>query len=180
MRKFDTGATRDDEDTKPDYEGFLSPLVLQGFGRYMHKHRTQGDGDLRGSDNWQKGMPLDCYIKSAWRHFLDWWLEHRGGTSRAGLEDALYGLMFNVMGYLHVTLKEKGEVEPEKGMGYAFTYQPKPPPEKPYQAIGYEMGLDPNSGEPLALRFGGITKAEYEYRNPHNNSHAARVLEGKV
>jgi hypothetical protein len=168
MRKFDTGATRDDEDTKPDYEGFLSPLVLQRWGAYMHEHRIQMDGELRASDNWQHGMPLDCYIKSGFRHFIDWWLEHRGERSRAGLEDALCGLMFNVMGYLHEILK-KGKVEIEISEVNL---------EEPYQAIGYEMGLDPTSGEPLALRFGGITKDEYLYRNPYNNSHAARVLEG--
>ena len=57
MRNFDTGATRDNDDEKMDYEGFLSPIVLKEFGRYMHKHRKQTDGKFRESDNWQKGMP---------------------------------------------------------------------------------------------------------------------------
>ena len=105
MREFETGATRDSDEGKPDYEGFLSPLVLARYGEYMLKHQVQPDGALRASDNWQHGMPLDCYIKSAWRHFLDWWLEHRGLPSREGLEDALCALMFNVMGYLHETLR---------------------------------------------------------------------------
>ncbi len=107
MRKFITGATRDNDDTKNDYEGFFSPLVIKAYGDYMTKHRKQADGKLRASDNWQKGMPKDSYIKSAWRHFLDWWLEHRGLPSRDGLIDVLCALMFNVMGYLHETLKEK-------------------------------------------------------------------------
>jgi hypothetical protein len=168
------------------------------------------DGELRASDNWQHGMPLDCYIKSGFRHFIDWWLEHRGERSRAGLEDALCGLMFNVMGYLHEILKKRTadvemrtevddqvlgikdpavrELMRSTGMEAVRRSQarwrsrrsPSVPleDEQPYQAKGYEVGLDPNSGEPLALQFGGITKAEYEYRNPHNNSHATRVLEG--
>jgi hypothetical protein len=107
MRQFDTGATRDSDDTKNDYEGFLSPLVIEAYGNYMTKHRKQADGKLRDSDNWQKGMPKDCYIKSGWRHFMDWWKEHRRISSREGLIDALCALMFNVMGYLHETLKDQ-------------------------------------------------------------------------
>lgn len=107
MRKFITGATRDNDESKNDYEGFLSPLVIEAYGNYMTKHRKQADGNLRDSDNWQKGMPKDCYIKSGWRHFMDWWKEHRGIPSREGLIDALCALMFNVMGYLHETLKEE-------------------------------------------------------------------------
>lgn len=105
MREFNSGATRDSEEGKFDYEGFLSPLVLERYGEYMDKHRVQADEELRASDNWQKGMPLDTYMKSGWRHFMDWWKEHRGHESREGLEDALCALMFNTMGYLHEVMK---------------------------------------------------------------------------
>jgi hypothetical protein len=107
MRQFDTGATRDTDIGKYDYEGFYSPLVVKRFGQYMDKHRKQADGKLRDSDNWQKGIPKDAYIKSAWRHFLDWWMEHRGYRSREGIEDALCALLFNIQGYLFEILKEK-------------------------------------------------------------------------
>lgn len=107
IRKFDTGATRDTDQGKHDPEGFLSPLVIERFNEYMHKHRKQADGNLRASDNWQKGIPKDAYMKSAWRHFLDWWKEHRGYESREGLQDALCALMFNVQGYLFEVLKEE-------------------------------------------------------------------------
>lgn len=107
MRTFDTGATRDTDEDKPDYEGYLSPLVIARYGEYMLKHQIQPDGTLRDSDNWQRGMPLDAYMKSGWRHFLDWWSAHRGLPSREGLEEALCALMFNVMGYLHETLKAR-------------------------------------------------------------------------
>jgi hypothetical protein len=109
MREFSTGATRDNDENKNDYEGFLSPLVIECYGNYMAKHRKQADGNLRDSDNWQKGMPKSCYMKSGWRHFMDWWKEHRGLRSREGLIDALCALLFNVMGYLHETLKEGRE-----------------------------------------------------------------------
>ena len=79
MRTFDTGATRDTDVGKFDYDGFLSPLVLVRYAAYMHKHRTQSDGTLRDSANWQKGIPRDQYRKSAWRHFIEWWTLDRGG-----------------------------------------------------------------------------------------------------
>jgi hypothetical protein len=107
MRQFSTGATRDIAENKPDYEGFLSPLVIERYGRYMMKHQKQADGSMRTSDNWQKGIPQDVYIKSAYRHFMDWWKEHRMVPSKEGIEDALCALMFNVMGYLHELLTMK-------------------------------------------------------------------------
>ncbi len=100
IRKFSSGATRDSEMGKNDYEGFISPIVIEAFGNYMTKHRMQSNGKLRDSDNWQKGFGLDVCIKSGWRHFLDWWLEHRGYKSRDGMIDALCGLMFNTMVYM--------------------------------------------------------------------------------
>lgn len=107
MRTFDTGATRTSDEGKPDYEGFLSPLVIERFGEYMNKHRLQADGQLRDSDNWQKGMPRDVYMKSLWRHFLDVWKLHRLRRMDPAIEDALCATLFNVQGYLHELLKEK-------------------------------------------------------------------------
>lgn len=107
MRTFRTGATRDDDKTKIDPEGFLSPLVIKAFCNYMHKHRVQADGSLRESDNWQKGMDQSVYMKSLWRHFLDLWLEHRKYKSRDGKEEALAGLLFNVMGYWFEELRNE-------------------------------------------------------------------------
>jgi len=109
IRKFLTGATRDTEEGKYDYEGFLHPLVIEKYGEYMNKHRKQSDGNLRDSDNWQKGIPKNAYMKSGFRHFIDWWKEHRGIKSKDGLEDALCALLFNVQGYLFETLKNKNE-----------------------------------------------------------------------
>lgn len=108
VRTFDTGATRDSDDRKLDYEGFLSPLVLKRFAEYMHVHRVQSDGELRDSDNWQKGMPRDAYMKSMWRHFMDVWALHRSRADVAencDIEEALCAVLFNVQGYLHEVLK---------------------------------------------------------------------------
>ena len=105
MRKCVTGATRDTDVGKLDYEAFLSPLALQRYGKYLHKHRLQEDGTLRAGDNWQKGIPQAEYMKSLWRHLMAVWSEHRGWGSEEGLEDALCGVLFNAQGMLHETLK---------------------------------------------------------------------------
>ncbi len=111
MRVFKTGATRNSDEEKFDYDGFLSPIVIQRYGEYMHKHRLQEDGKMRDADNWQKGIPKSVYMSSAWRHFMDLWMEDRGYKSREGLEEALMALLFNIMGYAHEVLKDKNDKE---------------------------------------------------------------------
>lgn len=105
MREFEGGATRDVCDDKLDYEGFLCPLVIERYAKYLHKHRQTKNG-LRASDNWQNGIPQDVYMKSAWRHFHAIWKQHRGYSNQDITED-LCALLFNVMGYLHEELKPK-------------------------------------------------------------------------
>ena len=112
VRQFETGATRSADAARYDPEGFLSPLVIERFCEYMNKHRQQPDGTIRDSDNWQKGMPLDTYMKGMWRHFLHLWTRHRGHVVRdekaaADIEEDLCALLFNVQGYLHERLKNK-------------------------------------------------------------------------
>jgi len=108
MRTFGTGATRNTDSEKLDYEGFLSPLVLKRYAEYLHKNRHQADGKIRDSDNWQKGIPLPVYMKSLWRHFMDMWSAHRGSTLKSDLqEEAICAVLFNASGYLHELLKER-------------------------------------------------------------------------
>jgi hypothetical protein len=106
MRSFSTGATRDTAEGKLDPEGFTHPLVMEQFYKYMNMNRLQSDGELRASDNWQKGIPKEAYMKSLKRHCDDVWLEHRGFNSDNGLLAALCGIMFNAMGYMHEELKD--------------------------------------------------------------------------
>lgn len=113
IRTFDTGATRDTDDNKHHFGGYLSPLAMERFAEYMTQHRVQPDGNLRAPDNWKKGIDLESYFDSAFRHFHDWWKEVEGNESREGLEDALCGLLFNTFGYLHETLKSRGYLAKE-------------------------------------------------------------------
>lgn len=112
-RTFSSGATRDTDTNKLDFEGFLNPIVDESFAEFMHRHRIQSDGQLRDSDNWQKGIPRNEYMKSLWRHFQHLRLLHRGYTAHdekgnvVTLEETLNAIRFNVQGYLLETLKER-------------------------------------------------------------------------
>jgi hypothetical protein len=114
IRQFESGANRDSDVGKLDYEGFFSPLVMEEYARYMHGCRQLPDGSLRDSDNWQKGIPLTVYMKSLFRHFVDVWKLHRGvpittldrfTKQPVTLKVALCAALFNTMGYLHEILK---------------------------------------------------------------------------
>ena len=123
IRTFDTGATRDKDEHKNDYEGFFSPLVLRRYGDYMQEHRKQKDGSVRASDNWQKGIGLSAFMKSKWRHFMDIWTIFDGykaidfDGAEVDLEDALCADLFNTMGYLHEVLKAKLEEKKAGNLG---------------------------------------------------------------
>jgi hypothetical protein len=115
-REFTTGATRDSDADKLDYEGFISPLVSRAFAEYMHRCRTRNvpaGSVLRASDNWQKGIPQDTYAKSLIRHTQEFWLIQDGFEARdekgqsLSLEDVCCAIMFNVQGFLFEELKTK-------------------------------------------------------------------------
>lgn len=116
IRKFASGATRDTDKGKPDYEGFLSPIVLARYAEYLNKHRILPNGDLRESDNWQ-GLFGDKHtavcMKSLLRHVMDAWTIHRGFKPRIDkgepvqIEDSLCAIIFNAMAYLFKLEKDK-------------------------------------------------------------------------
>jgi len=114
MREFITGATRNIDNNKLDFEGFFSPIVLVRYAEYLHKHRKQKDGSVRDSDNWQKGIPKSVYMKSELRHSFDLWLMHRGFIAinpdtgeECDIEELLSAIIFNAQGYLFEILKNK-------------------------------------------------------------------------
>jgi len=107
MRQFESGATRDVDTNKYDYEGFLHPLVLEAYGEYMHRHRKMPNGSLRASDNWTKGIPLDELLKSEIRHMMGQWKLHKMGyVDPRQMMDACCGVFFNVQGYMLGLIKQ--------------------------------------------------------------------------
>ena len=113
MAVFGTGATRNRKENELRYDGFLSPLALQMFARYMHKNRMTADGTIREPDNWQKGMPDASYLDSLLRHVMDIWLIYRGypEAAREGKFESLSGAFFNIQGLMHNWMTEDVSLE---------------------------------------------------------------------
>ena len=112
IRQFDSGATRDTVEGKLSYVKALSPIVLQRYVQYLDAHRKQSDGSMRDFDNWKKGLPKEAYLDGLGRHFIAAWLLEHGfpASDNHGpvtLENSLCGIIFNAMGRLHESLKEK-------------------------------------------------------------------------
>lgn len=123
VRQFSTGATRNLDHNKLDYEGFNCPMAQRAFAEYMHGHRKQADGTIRDSANWQAGIPIDVYAKSLVRHVHDFHCLHRGWTIPRPEDgqpmtpddehklELLCAIWFNVQGYIHELLKAKVKCE---------------------------------------------------------------------
>jgi hypothetical protein len=107
VRQFETGATRDTDSGKLDYEAFFSVHVMKKYAEYMHKHRVQTDGSLREGDNWQKGFPIPVIQKSLVRHMFQAWEQWRTGKAvdhlgePIDMDDVLCAIIFNASAYLH-------------------------------------------------------------------------------
>lgn len=116
-RVFESGANRDDDARKHDYEGYLSIAALRLYGRYMHAHGHDG---ARASDNWQQGFPVEVLVKSLLRHTFDVWEMKRLGAAvdfdgqPVTWESAVCGVIFNAMALLH-EVAIKGEPRPFDG-----------------------------------------------------------------
>lgn len=111
-REFETGATRTGAEEKLDIQAFNSPVVDKRYAEFMHENRYRPDGTLRSGSNWQLGIPIDEYLKSATRHFTDWRLVHEGykpiDTEHPDIEQILCATLFNTKGYLYEILKQRG------------------------------------------------------------------------
>jgi hypothetical protein len=110
MRKFSTGAIRDDDKNKINYEKGLSPLVLEAYGEFMRGNNMMPDGSYRDEGNWKKGFTKQSYMESKWRHFMTTWMIHDEfieDPTCAKIIKSLCAELFNTMGYLHVVLLER-------------------------------------------------------------------------
>lgn len=106
MRKFSTGATRDNDEQKINIIGSFSPLVICRFAQFMRNHNIKGGELKRDEANWKKGMPKQSYFESKARHFLDTWKTHEG-YEIGDIEEMLCADLFNTQGHLHELLVTK-------------------------------------------------------------------------
>ncbi len=94
IRKFAGGGMRDTDKGKLDFNGFLSPIVLEAFAQYMNIHMDMPDGSGRSSDNWKNGFGekhYDICMKSLHRHFQDAWMEHERVRKQRGYDASING-----------------------------------------------------------------------------------------
>jgi len=112
VRQFESGALRDNNTDKWDWDEALHPLVERSYAEFMHKNTYLSDGTRRPANNWQKGIPKDEYMKSQYRHFQDVWAMHHGikvsdNHGPCNILDLLNALKFNINGYIYELLREQ-------------------------------------------------------------------------
>jgi len=109
--EFETGARRDSDHDKLDFESFEHPLVIERFAVYMNKHRTMSNGDRREADDWQLGIPVWRYVKSLVRHVMEIRKWHRGvlpiSVDQQAIEESICAAIFNLHGLLFEVLKTR-------------------------------------------------------------------------
>lgn len=98
MRKFASGAVRDDEDItqKEDYIETISWKAFKRYAKYMTGKKAK-----YGEGNFKKGIDIESYERSMMRH-IQKYLENKyeGGDVEVD-EDHLAAIVFNVFGIMH-------------------------------------------------------------------------------
>lgn len=111
MRKFVTGAVRDDDNEKEDYIESISWLSLKRYCKYMSsKAKRYGKG------NWKKGIPPQDYLESMLRHVQKFVAEWEYGVCEEK-DDHLSAIIFNCQGLMHeleMIKNKKGRFEISK------------------------------------------------------------------
>lgn len=83
-REFSSGAVRDTADTKPRFD------LLPYFGMSLPGHQMRRGLQKYGERNWEKGMPLSVFFRSAVDHLFKF---IAGFDDEPHLDAALWNLM---------------------------------------------------------------------------------------
>lgn len=96
VRKFESGAIRDNDDTKEDYIETFSWTAQKRYAQYMTGKKAR-----YGAGNFKKGIPIESYEQSLVRH-LQKYLENKyeDGTEEKE-DDHLAAMRFNIDGIMH-------------------------------------------------------------------------------
>jgi len=96
MRKFATGAVRDDADGKEMYAETISWTALKRYAQYMTKKREK-----YGAGNFKKGIPIESYEDSLMRHVQKYLANKYEDGDTEKDEDHLAAIVFNALGIMH-------------------------------------------------------------------------------
>jgi DNA-directed RNA polymerase specialized sigma24 family protein len=92
---FDTGAVRD-RGGKEDYVETVSFSALKRFAEYMTAKK-----EVYGEGNWRKGIPIESYEESLFRHVQKYFANKYEGAGLEPETDHLAGAFFNLQGIMH-------------------------------------------------------------------------------
>lgn len=107
---FKSGAIRDNQEGKPDFNETISWTAFNRYAKYMTGKKAK-----YGAGNFKKGIPTSSYVASMLRH-VDKWMRNTYENGQDELnEDHLSAIVFNVFGIMH-------------NEGQAALPSPTPPP----------------------------------------------------
>jgi hypothetical protein len=96
VRRFESGAVRDKDDTKEDYIETISWTAFKRYAQYM-----TGKKKRYGAGNFKKGIPIESYEQSMVRH-LQKYLENKYEQGTCETEEGhIEAIIFNCFGILH-------------------------------------------------------------------------------
>ena len=95
MRRFKSGAIRDDDNGKEEYVETIAWRSLKRYAQYMTAKKSK-----YGQGNFKKGIPIESYENSLIRH-IQKYLENKyeNGTTE-NEEDHLSACAFNIFGIM--------------------------------------------------------------------------------
>jgi hypothetical protein len=96
IRKFESGAIRDNDETKEDYIETISWKAMKRYAQYM-----TGKKKKYGAGNFKKGIPQESYEQSLVRHLQKYLANKYEGGDIEKEEDHLSAMLFNVFGIIN-------------------------------------------------------------------------------
>ena len=96
VRKFKSGAIRDNDQDKEDYIETISWTAFKRYAEYM-----TGKKKKYGTGNFKKGIPIESYEQSLVRHLQKYLANKYENGQDEVLEDHLSAMVFNLFGIMH-------------------------------------------------------------------------------
>jgi hypothetical protein len=96
VRKFASGAIRDQDDSKEDYSETISWTAFKRYAQFMTRQKKK-----YGTGNFKKGIPIESYEQSLLRH-VQKYMENKYEQGIVEVDyDHLSAIVFNVFGIMH-------------------------------------------------------------------------------
>jgi len=104
IRKFSTGAIRDNSKNKEEYVETISWTAFRRYSQYMSAKAV-----VYGKGNFKKGIDIDSYEESLLRHITKYLINKYEGGDLEKDQDHLSAAVFNLFGIMHEEERAKRE-----------------------------------------------------------------------